>query len=235
VPSVSNGEIRKFNVTRQSTSGKEPGVFIRPSELVTSYSLKTILKNDGNNRFMVVERRDKKAGGHNRTWTFTFRAASVLKFERYEMVEMRPDGELLGKEEGQPWFAKMDTIHNIVHMLVVPDAIRGFPFKERKQWDYMSWTPQTEELLHVFVRVEGMEKIDVPAGSFQSWRITLDFDMEDLLGRWRGVEFLIKPLIPKFTMWFADTPASPMVQFRGRFGTGKNTFIEEHKLVEMTP
>ena len=235
VPAVPNGETHKFKVTRQSASGKEPGIFIRPSELVTSYSLKTTWKTDGNSRLMLVERRDKKAAGHGRTWTFTFRAANTLKFERYEMVETRPDGEVLGREEGQPWFPKMDTLYNIVHPLAVSEAIRGFPFKEKRQWDYMSWMPQTEELNHVFVKVETMEKVDVPAGSFNSWRVTLDLDMDDLLGRWRGMEFLIKPLIPKFTMWFADMPQSPMVQFRGKFGTGKNTIIEEHKLVEMTP
>jgi len=91
-----------------------------------------------------------------------------------------------------------------------------------------------EELNHVFVRAEATEKIDVPAGSFQSWRVSLDLDLQDLLGRWRGMEFFIKPLIPKFTIWFANTPQSPMVQFRGRFGAGKFTVVEEHKLVEMS-
>ena len=236
VPSVTDGEMRKFKVTRKYSQKKKGGFagFIRPEEITVSFSTKCIWSMKNGGRFLEVERREKKAGGYYRKWNFTFRAAENFHFERYEMIEHLPDGKIFGREGGRPWVPGEKVPPGVVHPMALAEAIRGFKFKEGKKWKFLTWIPQTEEMTQLIARVDRMDRIDLPAGSYRAWRVWIDVDLEKLLGKWRGLEFFVKPLVPKLIMWFADTPQSPMIKFRGKFGPGRSAIIELHELVEMT-
>ena len=232
MPRITDNELRRFKVRRRLPSGRKT-FFLRPEERISSYSVMSMWKMINSKRYFFVERKDIKVGGHTRTWKFFFEAEKNFKFEKYEQVEKTPDGKILGREFGSPWNPDEEIPENTVHAFATSEAIRGFKFKEGAKWPFYNWNPQTEELHRIILNVEGIESIELPAGHYRAWKTSMDIDLEQMLGKWRGLEFFIKRFIPKFTIWFADTPYSPMIKFRGNFGSGKSAFVEHYDLVEM--
>lgn len=232
---VPNNEFRRYEVKRLSQDPKA-SLFIRPEERVAAIETKSTwtLGKDAS-KYLIVERKEKKVGGQDRIWKFLFRTDNnIMILESYEQTEFSPGGKLLGKENCLIYIPGGRQIPpGTVHAFAMADALRGINFKDGLTTSCYNWNPQIEELLKVNIRVEGMEKVSVPAGSYNAWRVALDVDLEQILGRWRGLEYFIKKLMPKFTMWYADTPTKPMVKYQGIFGVGKATITEYFNLAEI--
>lgn len=230
IPPVREGEVNEYQVSQEGMSERDRAFFVRTDELIQSYTVQANWKREKGDLYLIETRKEKKVGGHLREWTFKFKAHRNLVFESYGMVTKSPSGKVLERRGGRPWFAGKDTPRDLVHFMTASLAIRGFDLHENGEWSYHSWTPQNEQLDRIIVKVQGYETITVPAGTFETYRVALDMDMEEVLGRWRGLEFLIKPLIPRFTMWIGRQPSKPLIKFRGNFGPGKSAIVD-HELV----
>ncbi len=231
IPPVRGGETSEYKVSREGMAERDRAFFMRTGELIKSYTVKTDWKRENGELYLVETRKEKKVGGHAREWNFKFRAHRNLVFDSYDMVTKSPSGKILEQRSGRPWFSEKESPDDLVHFMTASLAIRGFDLEENGQWSYHSWSPQNEQLNRIIVNVETRETITVPAGTFDTYRVSLGMDMDEVLGRWKGLEFLIKPLIPHFTLWFGEQPSKPVIKFRGNFGPGKSAIVE-HELIK---
>jgi len=230
IPPVRSGEVNEYRVSRNGMSERDRAFFVRTEEITESYTVRADWKRENGGLYLVDKRVEKKVGGHQREWTFKFKADRKLVFDSYNMVTRSPAGKILERRNGRPWFAGKAAPADLVHFMSASLAVRGFDLGEGGEWSYHSWTPQNEQLDRIIVSVEGRETITVPAGTYSTYRVALRIDMHELLGRWKGLEFLIKPLVPYFTLWIGRQPSKPLVRFRGKFGPGKSATVD-HELV----
>ena len=78
---------------------------------------------------------------------------------------------------------------------------------------------------------EKIETIEVPAGKFECYKVTIDPDFSHFFGKWAWISFIIKPLVPDFYVWYDVEAPHPMVKFEGALGISGITAIETHELV----
>lgn len=235
-PSIPDGEVREFGVRRIDQKGAGVKSLVRPGEELDHFSVKTVWKTGAQGREMEVIRDEARSRGHHCVHNYTFSVRGKYIFSRTYSIEIRsPDGRLLRSEKGSLWYPKGEPPPDLVHAIAISEAIRGYNFREGAKTDARLWNADGGDSPRMELTVAGAESLTLPAGKYRAWRVNMEMDLKDLLGRWKGIEFLIKMLMPGYTYWFADMPSHPLVNFQGQFGPKTSAPIEIHELTKMIP
>jgi|GEM_PF-3462996 len=236
VPSVPDGESREFRVRRIEQKG--PGVksLYRAGEELDHYSVKTLWRGGPGGREMEVVRNEVRARGHHCVSYFTFIERGKYMYNTAYRLEIRsPEGRLLRSEKGIASSPKGEPPPDLVAALAISEALRGYNFRKDAKTSLHVWNPEGGDTPLMNLTVLGAESVTVPAGVYRAWRVNMEMDLKDILGRWIGLDFLVKMLMPGYLFWFADTPSHPLVNFQGQFGPKTSAPIEIHELTKISP
>lgn len=93
-------------------------------------------------------------------------------------------------------------------------ALRGLEWERGFERDLTLWLANTA-FWDVHVVVEGREKVRVPAGSFDAWKVRVTPSVEEVSAQ---LDRMVQPLIPPFVLHFHAEPAHRLLRFE--FPTG---------------
>jgi hypothetical protein len=158
----------------------------------------------------------------DQTIEMTFsRARGVVRAERYR-AESRDRDRPVAVEEG--WFRDVRGLHwggelqpypsNVTPLLGCAIALRGLEFVRGERHHVALWLANTvwwEVALHVDRR----ERIAVPAGSFEAWRVTAH-PVFDPIGA--ALNRIVQAILPPFRLHFDAQPPHRLLRFS--FPTG---------------
>ena len=149
------------------------------------------------------------------------RANGTLRAERYR-AESRDGETMVSVEEG--WFRDVRGLHwggelqpypsNITPLLGCALALRGLEFTKGERHNFALWLANSvwwEIALHVHRR----ERIDVPAGTFDAWRVTAHIQFEPIGA---ALNRVVQAILPPFRIHFDAEPPHRFLRFS--FPTG---------------
>lgn len=234
IPNVQHGEVRDYSVKRIEQS-KNLGIksFVRPGEEVSAFTLSSEWRTPpGGGRELVVRRDDTRAGGHHCIYTFVFPVKDkIIVSKSYNQEVRAPSGNVLRSERATMWAADGNPRPDLVHIIGISEAIRGFDFKQGAKTSVRVWFPDGgPESPRLNLTVLGAESITVPAGKYRTWRVSMELDLSNILGKWKGIDFLLKVFMPTYTFWYGDGPSHPLVRFQGQFGPKTSAPVEIHDM-----
>ena len=160
--------------------------------------------------------------GFNQTIEMTFsRARGMVRAESYR-AESRDGERPVSVEEG--WFREVRGLHwggelqpypsNVTPLLGCALALRGLEFVKGERHHLALWLANSvwwEIALHVHRR----ERIDVPAGSFDAWRVTAHPQFEPIGA---ALNRVVQAVLPPFRLHFDAEPPHRLLRFS--FPTG---------------
>jgi hypothetical protein len=149
------------------------------------------------------------------------RTRGVVRAESYR-AETRDDDRPLSVEEG--WFRDVRGLHwggelqpypsNITPLLGCALALRGLDFTKGERHNFALWLANSvwwEIALHVHRR----ERIDIPAGTFDAWRVTAHIQFEPIGA---ALNRVVQAILPPFRIHFDAEPPHRFLRFS--FPTG---------------
>jgi hypothetical protein len=149
------------------------------------------------------------------------RARGMVRAESYR-AETRDDDRPVSIEEG--WFRDVRGLHwggelqqypsNVTPLLGCAIALRGLEFAKGERHNMALWLANSvwwELGLHVHRR----ERIDVPAGAFDAWRVTAHPQFE---GIGSALNRVVQAILPPFRIHFDAEPPHRFLRFS--FPTG---------------
>jgi len=106
--------------------------------------------------------------------------------------------------------------------------MRGIPFRVGHRTDYYCRMSDSQTF-KVYVKVVDEERIDVPAGIFDCYRVKCWPDIETYLNLNLGrvLVKLAEPLTPKWESWFAKKPPHCLVRSRGPSGSSGSPVVTQ--------
>jgi hypothetical protein len=78
-------------------------------------------------------------------------------------------------QNGKPSSASIDVPGNAIENDQLLMTLRALPFADRYEVKLVTVVGQNAAKVDTTVRVKGKEKVDVPAGTFEAWKVELDF------------------------------------------------------------
>ena len=88
---------------------------------------------------------------------------------------------------------------------------------------------------HMYIVVEDEEKITVPAGTFDTYRIKLEPDYKSIMGKWAWTSSLVKRFVPDYYFWVDKQEPHHLIRFQGTFGPVGGSPPQAHELSEVIP
>ncbi len=178
-------------------------------------------------------------------WNFGFSVIdNHMSSGWYDHKLISPEGKLLRSEKSVIYLPKPregtkkakkvaedDTF--ITHPVVMSELLRSHKFKKDTVVYLRLWIPDIYQGPRMIFEVQDTESVTVPAGTFRAWRVNMRMDTAELLGRFKGLEFLIKQLLPAYTLWYADTRTHPLIKFEGQFGPRNTAPMQIQEMISM--
>lgn len=167
---------------------------------------------------LVLKREEVTPDGHKINWDFIMNTRD-LSLIRVDKKIVTSTGKVL-KEESDIYenhFYKYPARTYHVNTLFV--GLQYMDLKPGARKDaYLLVSPEVPPW-KVTVVVEEEERITVPAGSFDTLKIKLEFDYEDMLGgRWARAMSLMSSLLPDYNYWVEKDSPHRMIKFQGAMG-----------------
>lgn len=100
--------------------------------------------------------------------------------------------------------------------VMLPFLMRGQPRDRAKRSAY-SWTCD-RFVARVYYEVRRKRTIVVPAGRFEAAEVWMYPDLNDWIALGSLVTQLVKPLLPRYTIWFEQAPPFRVLRFEGAYG-----------------
>jgi Protein of unknown function (DUF3108) len=170
----------------------------------------------------LVHLESRILGDFNQTIEMGFsRSRGLLRAESYR-AESRDGDRPVSVEEG--WFRDVRGLHwggelqaypsNVTPLLGCAIALRGLEFVKGERHSLALWLANSvwwEISLHVHRR----ERIDIPAGSFEAWRVTAHPQFEPIGA---ALNRIVQAVLPPFRLHFDVEPPHRFLRFS--FPTG---------------
>ncbi len=100
--------------------------------------------------------------------------------------------------------------------VMLPFVMRGQPLDGRRRAAY-SWT-NDRFVARVYYERRKRVTIDVPAGRFEAALVWMYPDLNDWIALGNVVTRLVKPLLPRYDIWFEVAPPHRVLRFEGPYG-----------------
>ncbi len=234
VPDVPVGEVCRYAVhseTKEGESASESWISPR-EEIIHITQIISGFEKDGKPYYKFF-RAEYLAGEHINYYSYDFTRFDPYRFLVFEKIMQSPNGRIIKKEityfddPGHPFPLDLN------HFSSLPMAVRGLDFEKGETNDLKIWFSSHFTPWKMNIVVEGKEKVRVPAGEFECYKVRLEGDLRAIFRKWYWVARMINPWIPKFYYWFDVNPPYPMVKFNGRFGPVGFSPVQVHELVSI--
>ncbi len=211
----------------------ESGVKLNPElEQVTEASTRLCRSERDGKPVYIFEREERTAKNDHIYWTFVL-DTEQLGLMRIEKKTVSRSGQVVRES----WVNYRDPLFNfpekLCHIYTISVMVRAMDLKPGMRDDFYLLLSEDASPWHMFVVVDGEEKVTVPAGTFDCWRLKLEPDYDDILGRWSWASTMIKPLVPDYFFWVMKDGTHPLVKFQGKFGPVGAAPSQAHELVRI--
>jgi hypothetical protein len=236
IPDIPEGEELNYRVIYEEE--KEEKDFALDGELSSiqdfTYSLHKYEEN-GKNYFEVTETERLGKGMHNDFVTI-FEAGPYLRMLRYTNSVYSYTGTMIRQTYADFDDPVLEVPGPTITTHVITYWLRGVDFKPGHAAEfYLRLLGDAAPPWRMHARVgEKIEVVEVPAGRFECYKVTIDPDFAHFFGKWAWISFIIRPLVPDFYVWYDVEAPHPMVKFEGALGISGITAIETHELVSRT-
>ncbi|HUT52312.1 MAG TPA: DUF3108 domain-containing protein [bacterium] len=213
----------------------ESGVKLNPElEQVTETSTRLYRSVRDGKPVYIFEREERTAKNDRIFWTFVL-DTQQLGLMRIEKKTLSRSGQVVRES----WVNYRDPLFSfpekLCHIYTISVMVRVMDLKAGARDDFYLLLSEDASPWHMFVVVDGEEKVTVPAGTFDCWRLKLEPDYDDILGRWSWASTMIKPLVPDFFFWVAKDGTHPLIRFEGKFGPVGAAPSQAHELTGIHP
>ena len=124
---------------------------------------------------------------------------------------------------------------NLCHVYTITAAIRKMDLEVGSKNDIYLLLDMDSVPWHMYVVVEGIETVKVPAGEFECYKIRLDPDYKSIMGNWSWASPVIKRFVPDYYFWVEVKDQHPLIRFQGTFGPVGGSPSQAHELVSTKP
>lgn len=100
--------------------------------------------------------------------------------------------------------------------VTLPFVMRGQPLDGKRRAAY-SWT-NDRFCARIYYEMRKTVKLDVPAGRFDAALVWMYPDLNDWIALGGVVTRLVKPLLPRYDIWFEQTTPHRVLRFEGPYG-----------------
>ncbi len=102
--------------------------------------------------------------------------------------------------------------------VLLPFVMRGQPREDGRTRAAYSWTCD-RFIARVYYEVQGRpQRVRVPAGTIEGFEVWMYPDLNDWIPLGRAVTRLVKPFVPRYTMWFERAAPHRVLRFEGPYG-----------------
>ncbi len=230
VPEIPEGEESTYRVTfldKEEKSFAIDGDLAQLEEFTYTFHS----YNENGMRYFKVNEVERLPKGLRNEFCTIFEVDSYMRMLRYTETMYSYTGKVIrdhSSDYDDPFYELPEPVI-LTH--VITFWLRGVDFD-------VGAAPQFHLMLlgdssppwRMWARVGPIEEVQVPAGRFQCYKVTIVPDLHQIFGKWAWISFAIRPLIPDFFIWYDVKPPHPMVKFEGALGVKGITAVQVHEL-----
>jgi len=182
----------------------------------------------------LAEKTDRLRQGDRVLWTFTLDPEN-LGLLRIEKKVISRSGQTVRESWTDFRDPMFDYPADLCHIYTIAEAVRALPLQVGGRHDIHLLLNEDSMPWHMFVLVEAEETVTVPAGTFACYRLSLEPDFRQIMGKWSWASSLIKPFVPDYYFWVEKAGTHVMVQFQGKFGPVGAAPTQAYELLRLEP
>jgi hypothetical protein len=198
---------------------------------IDSFSSWICEKNWKGREIVSMRQHNNTKDGHQVNWHY------VMDRKDFKLIEVSE--KIIGKD-GKTIKEELVTYEN--HYYKYPDPtlhVSALPAFFPRQKIQPGWKKTVNLLVapemapwEVVLLVDGLEKVKVPAGEFQTYRVKMEFNYETMMGKkWGRAVKLMSSFMPEYYYWVEKKAPHHVVKFQGAMGP---PFATPEQAIELT-
>lgn len=230
-PDIPHGQrlVYKFTTTYKSTlflkEIKEREEVDESIHLIECYE-------EGGKRYYRVNDTGTRVNGYKFTHVTVLERGEHLKAISFRAADTNPSGTAIRAMHAHFDDEALSYPEDTYPIFAAMTAIRGLDFTPGARTAVHLWITPTE-IFRIYLEVEEKETIEVPAGSFECYRVELKPDIRSIMPIGDFLASLIQPFLPTYHFWYSAGPSHPLVKFEGSLGgAGASETTIELKQIE---
>jgi hypothetical protein len=229
-----NSPVRVFRVRNLEPPDEDTLKLSPLLERVIEFSIRLYRSQDGGRPIYKFEREDRTGEGDRIHWSFMLEPEQLGVLRVEKKITSRSGQVVAGS-----FYDFRDPMYNfprnLAYIYTVVPALQAMDLKVGARHDLYLLLSLDQSPWHMFVAVDGRETVTVPAGTFPCYRIRLEPDYKNIMGKWSWASSLLKLLVPDYTFWVEEAPPHYLVRFEGKFGPTGTVPTQAYELISVLP
>ncbi len=203
-------------------------------EDIIGYSGSLVMGELGGESVYKMARTERTSKGDEHIWEI-YMDVENMGLMRIQKKTISRSGNVVREQ----WINYKDPMFNypdnLCHVYTITAAIRKMDLKVGSRNDIHLLLDVDSAPWHMYVVVDAIETVKVPAGEFECYKIRLDPDYKSIMGSWSWASPLIKRFVPDYYFWVDVNAPHQLVRFQGTFGPVGGSPPQAHELVSSKP
>jgi len=222
----------RYRVVTLSES-KEPDIKLSPeTQALSSSATRIYLSSYHNQPAYLMEREDRTLKGDLVLWK-CFMEKDTMSLFRTEKKMISRSGKTVKESFTDYQDPMYNYPKNTCHIYTIAAMIMARAPKPGSRFDLALLLNEDAYPIHMWVVTDGIERITVPAGTFDCIRIKLEPDYDNILGRWSWTAPIIRRFVPDYTFWMDQNYTHGLILFSGAFGPIGGASSQRHELTKI--
>lgn len=225
--------VRVYDIRDLEKRGGNEFEFSPEIENVVQSRVRVFLFSENGKSYYVMEKDDKTPKGDRIIWNFRLDKEQLSLVGLTKKIISRT-----GRTVSETWYDYNDVMfsfpENLCYMYTIPVWLMGKELKAGDRYEFNILLSYNGAPMHMFANVKSVQKVTVPAGTYECYLIQLEPDLQKILGKWAWAAGVIAKFVPDYYFWLDVNPPHWMVRFEGKFGPvgGAPTQAYELRTVE---
>jgi hypothetical protein len=227
---ISDGKTREYQVVYLEEKKDDTIKINAEVEEIIGYSGSLTLSELNGEPVYKMDRVERTAQGDEHIWEI-YMDAENMGLMRIQKKTVSRSGNVVREQWINYKDPMFDYPDNLCHVYTITAAIRKMELKVGARNDIHLLLDVDSAPWHMYVVVEDIETIKVPAGEFECYKIKLDPDYKSIMGSWSWASPVIKRFVPDYYFWVDVNEPHTLVRFQGTFGPVGGSPSQAHELV----
>ncbi len=231
---LSDKDVRRYKVVYLEEKSKDSVKIRAETEEVIEYTSVMVKAELDGKQVYLLKRDEKNAHGDSFNWKI-YLDPKQMGVVRIEKKTVSRSGQTVREEYINYKDPMFDYPDNLCHVFTITAALRAMDLKVGSKNEIYLMLGLDSAPWHMFIVVEDEETVTVPIGTIETYRIKLEPDYDDIMGKWSWTAPMIKRFVPDFYFWVEKQSPHSLVKFQGTFGPVGGSPKQAHELVEIIP
>jgi len=229
----SDKDIRQYKVVYLEKKSEDSVKIRSEVEDIVEYTGAIVKGELDGRQVYVMEREEKNDFGDINKWKF-YMEPKNMGLLRIEKKTISRSGQTVREQFTKFNDPMFDYPENLYHVFTITAAIRTMQLSVGAKDDIYLLLGEDSAPWHMYILVESEEKVSVPHGDIDCYRIKLEPDYEYIMGKWAWTASIIKRFVPDFHFWVDKEFPHGLVKFQGTFGPVGGSPPQAHELSGVT-